>query len=277
MTLGISNIAWPVYLDDEVSRLLARQRIDSVDLAPARYFDLSMRPEQSEVRKVREFWESRGFRITGMQSLLFGSSLNLFKSEVDREEMLSWLDRVCFIGRHLGVEWLVFGSPKNRDRAGLSDVASQRVATEFFLRLGDVAERNRVTICLEPNPVEYGSNFLISTTEAANFVRLLGHPAIRMQLDTGALALCGEQEVDWLEEGEGLIGHVHLSAPGLQPLHQSDPDTLEKIEWALGFPGDFVPTIEMLTSAPELALAEIQLTLDFLYEVTSLKERGMQP
>ena len=277
MNLGISNIAWPTNLDNDVARLLTSRGVYSVDIAPSKYFDLSATAQASEAKEVRHFWESRGFLIRGMQSLMFGSSLNLFGSAVDRENMLAWLDNVCCIGGHLGASRLVFGSPKNRFRVGMSEADSFAIATGFFMRLGDIAQAHGVSICLEPNPIEYGANFLISSSETADFVQSLGHPAIRMQLDTGAMVLCGEQEDDLLRKVSELVGHVHLSAPGLKPLHQSDSDSLEKIGWAMSFPGDFVPTIEMLTTAPELAIEEIELTIDFLHDAVPSRNRGRRP
>lgn len=277
MSLGISNIAWPTNLDNDVASLLTSRGVYSVDIAPSKYFDLSAAPRASEAEEVRYFWESKGFLIRGMQSLMYGSALNIFGSDIDREDMLAWLDNLCRIGAHLGASRLVFGSPKNRFRVGMSQAESLVIATEFFMRLGDIAERHRVSICLEPNPIEYGANFLISSSETADFVQSLDHPAIRMQLDTGAMVLCGEEEDDLLENVSEIVGHIHLSAPGLKPLHQSDLSIVEKLEWALGLPGDFVPTIEMLTTGPALAAEEIELTIDFLYEVTSLKNRGTQP
>lgn len=274
MSLGISNIAWPTNLDNDVASLLTSRGVNSVDIAPSKYFDLSATAQASEIVEVRHFWESKGFLIRGMQSLMFGSALNVFGSDIDRENMLAWLDNVCFIGAQLGASQLVFGSPKNRFRMGQSESESRAIAAAFFLQLGDIAERHRVSICLEPNPPQYGANFLISSSETVEFVQSLEHPAIRVQLDTGAMVLCGEHEDALLENLGELAGHIHLSAPGLRPLHESDSDTEEKIEWAMSFPSDFVPTIEMLTTAPELAVEEIELTIDFLYDTMSLRNRG---
>lgn len=264
MRLGISNIAWPPHLDAEVSALLRDRGLGSVDLAPSKYFDLSAVPQLAEIKRVRRWWESRGLQIKGMQSLMYGSSLNLFGSDSGREEMLNWLDNVCFIGKNLGAERLVFGSPKNRYRTSPSETESIAVASEFFLRLGDVAERHGVTMCLEPNPPDYGANFLVSSAETAAFVSALGHSAIQMQLDTGAMVLCGEDGLDLFGYGQNLVGHIHLSAPGLVPLNQSNLATFAQLKWALDIPGDYIPTIEMLTSTPEMALREIEQSIDLI-------------
>ena len=68
-----------------------------------------------------------------MQSLLFGTSgLNLFGTSEVQQAMLRHLTAICRIGAGLGATRLVFGSPKNRDRTGLTDKAALEIAVPFF-------------------------------------------------------------------------------------------------------------------------------------------------
>ena len=69
----------------------------------------------------RAWWAERGIEITGMQALLFGTSgLNVFGPSEVQDAMLAHLAAVCRIGAGLGAVRVVFGSPKNRDRSGLT-------------------------------------------------------------------------------------------------------------------------------------------------------------
>ncbi|MGM1231309.1 sugar phosphate isomerase/epimerase, partial [Escherichia coli] len=71
---------------------------------------------------VRQWWADQGIEITGMQALLFGTTgLNVFGDNKSQEALLEHMRAVCHIGAGLGAIRLVFGSPKNRDRSGLSD------------------------------------------------------------------------------------------------------------------------------------------------------------
>ena len=154
-----------------------------------------------------------------MQSLLFGTTgLNVFGSPDVQTELLQHLTAVCLIGEGLGATRLVFGSPKNRDRNGLSDEQVLEIAISFFRLLGHVAQSYRVIICLEPNPTSYGANFMTTSEETAAVVILTAHPAIRMQLDTGALTINDEQTETLLQNSAKLIGHIHASEPDLVPL-----------------------------------------------------------
>lgn len=219
MRLSISNIAWDPREDEAVARLLRSYSVDAIDIAPSKYFSCPASARDEDVARVRDWWGVRGIEVTGMQSLLFGTQgLNVFGSDSSRSNMLKHLTSICRIGGGLGATRLVFGSPKNRDRAGLTDEDASNIAIPFFSTLGDIAEENGTTICLEPNPVCYGANYMVTNAETALVVREIDHPCIKMQFDTGALTLTNEDPFTALDICASLVGHVHASEPNLVPL-----------------------------------------------------------
>jgi sugar phosphate isomerase/epimerase len=262
MRLSISNIAWDPAEDEAIAGLLQRFGVDAIDVAPGKYFPDPVKATGDEIDQVKKWWSARGIEIVGMQSLLFGTTgLNLFGSVESQDLMLQHLDAVCRIGSGLGAKHLVFGSPKNRDRTGLSDQAAIDVATPFFRHLGDIAERHGVAICLEPNPAYYGANFMIDSTETAQLVKAVDHPAIRMQFDTGSLAMNGEDALTVLSENSQLIGHVHASEPYLRPLGDDKTDHRQLASVIHRYLPNHIVTIEMLATQDESHEVSIERAL----------------
>jgi D-psicose/D-tagatose/L-ribulose 3-epimerase len=262
MRLAISNIAWDIAEDEEVAALLTQFGVDAIDVAPGKYFPVPQNATPDEIASVRRWWAARGIEITGMQALLFGTSgLNVFGPAESQEAMLAHLDGVCRIGAGLGATRIVFGSPKNRDRSGLDDGQAAAMATAFFRRLGDIAARHDVVICLEPNPPCYGANFMIDSEETARIVEQVAHPAIRMQLDTGALTINGEDVARVLERCGTLIGHVHASEPDLVPLGDGGTDHAKVHAALLRHLPKHVITIEMVATKDEAHAASIERAL----------------
>lgn len=253
MRISVSNIAWELAHEDEVAALLSARGVDLVDVAPGKYFPDPEHASDTEIAAVRKFWADRGFGILGMQSLLFGTQgLNLF--DASREIMLSRLSAVCRIGGGLGVRALTFGSPRQRDRSGLGDAEALDIAVSFFRKLGDSAQQAGVLVCLEPNPSAYNCNFMVNTREALAVVRACDHPAIRLQLDTGAIAMNDEPVTETVAEAASWIGHVHASEPKLAvldnaALHAEVARALRAARPELGV------TIEM---APDTQLAPME-------------------
>lgn len=262
MRLAISNIAWDVSEDVDITQLLKRYGVDAIDIAPGKYFPEPAKATDEEIARVKRWWAVRGIEITGMQALLFGTTgLNVFGSCEVQDAMLEHLTAVCRVGSGLGATRLVFGSPKNRDRTGLSDELVIEISIPFFQRLGDIAQSYGVMICLEPNPPCYGGNFMTISAETAEIVRRVAHPAIRIQLDTGALTINGENPATVLQNSTMLIGHIHASEPDLVPLGDGGTDHATVAASLRQRLPQHIVSIEMLATKNEPHLVSIERAL----------------
>lgn len=258
MRLAISNIAWEVAEDDAVAILLKRLAIDAIDVAPGKYFPKPAEATDEDIARVKSWWMERGIEITGMQALLFGTTgLNVFGQPDVQDAMLEHLAAVCRIGAGLGARRLVFGSPRNRDRAGLSDQEAIEVAVSFFRRLGDIAQFHGVMICLEPNPPCYGSNFMTTNAETALMVEHIAHQSVQMQLDTGAITINCEDLTD-ICKYKLLIGHVHASEPGLVTLGDGDANHCALGSVLRDWLPDSIVSIEMLPAKTGTNLSAVE-------------------
>jgi sugar phosphate isomerase/epimerase len=263
MRLAISNIAWDTAEDRAIATLLHRFGVDAIDVAPGKYFPEPAKATDEDIARVKLWWSERGFEITGMQALLFGTTgLNVFGPPEVQDAMLQHLTAVCRIGAGLGAKRLVFGSPKNRDRTGLNDQEAMEMAVPFFRRLGDIAQNYGVVICLEPNPTSDGANFMTTSAETALVVKQIAHPAVWMQLDTGALTINGEDPATVLQDCAHLIGHVHASEPDLLPLGDGGTDHGKMVAALEQYLPGHVVSIEMLATRNETHGVSIERALN---------------
>lgn len=262
MRIAISNIAWETTEDQEVALLLRKYRIDAIDVVPGKYFHKPKETLRTEVKMLSAWWAAQGIEITGMQSLLFGTiGMNLFGSAEIQASMLDHLNAVCRIASNLGATRLVFGSPKNRNRSGLSDDDAAEIAINFFHRLGEIACDHGIILCLEPNPPCYGCNFMTNSSETASIVSKVAHPAIRMQLDTGALTINGEDPQQVIREYAHLIGHIHVSEPELVTLGDGKTEHAKVASAVKMYLNDQIVSIEMLPAKDEPNMVAVERAL----------------
>ena len=265
MRISISNIAWETTDDEQVCEILQRHGIDAIDIAPGKYFSDFTATTSEQIAKVRDWWSERGIEIIGMQSLLYGTQgLNIFAGPEVQQLMLDHLKEVCRIGDGLNARRLVFGSPRNRNRAGLSDQEAFEQGISFFQRLAKVAKRHEVTICLEPNPKCYGSNFMTSTYETVEVVKAISHQAIKMQFDTGAIFINSESPSIICRKFQNYIGHIHASEPQLVPLGTLTTNHKESATALKEFLPNSTVTIEMLTNTTKDPITRVEKSIKYV-------------
>ena len=222
MKLAISNLAWSSLDDEVIARLLQSMGITGVELAPTKIWEDPLAVSDAEVDDYRELWKSYGIEVVAIQSLLFGRpDLQLFGSVNARADTLEYLVQMTRLAGRLGTTAMVFGSPKNRLRGELTELAAARIATPFFRTLAETAAENGVAFCLEPNPARYGADWIITTADALTLADAVDHEGFGINADTGGMTLSGEDPATAIEACAAAVRHFHISEPDLAPIGAS--------------------------------------------------------
>ena len=224
MRLAVSSLAWPPEADAAVAETLRRCRVGGVELAPTKVWPKPLEASEAAVREYRRFWERHGLRVVALQAILFGRpDLTVFEDEAKRAETIDYLAGMCRLAGWLGAGVLVFGSPKNRLVGSLSPAQADTIARDFFTRVGERAAKCDTAVCIEPNPVEYGCDFVTRTEDAARLVAAVNHPGFGLHGDAGGMALSGDSP-DLLTRYGRTLRHFHISEPHLVPIGQGGVD-----------------------------------------------------
>jgi sugar phosphate isomerase/epimerase len=224
MKLAVSNIAWAK--DDRLDAyaILHKLGISGLEIAPGLLFHAAKDPfsppvevAEDALREIADF----GLSLVSMQSLLFGvEGAALFGSEAAQETFRVGMRRAIDLARRFSIANLVFGSPKQRVIPdGLDLFRAQQIAAKLFRNLGEYAGRSNTILSIEPNPQEYGTNFLTNCRQAQEFVALVDHPSIGLNFDVGAILMNGDfgDIEELIVRSAATIHHVHISEPHLAP------------------------------------------------------------
>ena len=231
MIFSISNIAWLPSNRIQAYSLLQKNKFTGIEIAPGLLFnnsENSINPSNEEIKKIKDELRSFNLELVSMQSLLYNrEEAKLFGDYKQRELFLNEITNVINLAERLEIPNLVLGSPKNRiipKKVVYSE--AEDIALSTFIKLGDLASISGTCISIEPNPKEYGTNFINNTNEAIDFIKKIDSKGIRAILDIGSLKMNGEYDnLDKIIDNiKDYLNHVHLSEPYLEPAPKSSLD-----------------------------------------------------
>lgn len=268
MELSISNIAWDSSEDTKIRSLLNELQINFIEVAPTKITASPLTCTVQELNAYNEFWNSKGISIVSLQSLLFGRpDLLLFGTEEVREELYRYIIKILDLGVKLGAKSFVFGSPKNRLKNALHIKQAYEIAVPFFSSLGGYAESLGARICIEPNPPQYGCDFIRNTQEGIEFIEAIGSPGVRLHLDAAALFLNGEDIKRSIAAASPYLSHFHISEPYLEEVkagcvdHRKINSMLKEINY-----NGFI-SIEMKEGLSESNVETVRRSLEFVKDI----------
>ncbi|WP_430111627.1 sugar phosphate isomerase/epimerase family protein [Paenibacillus sp. B1-33] len=222
MNVSISNIAWDPAEDEEIIGILKDYRVRGLEIAPTKVWDNPIDCDPYQVEQYKGYWLKENIKIIAMQSLLFGQNdLHLFREENSRQKMKNYLFRIIELAGRLGAKSLVFGSPKNRLVGDLTKVEQYNIAVPFFHSIGEYAVENNVQFCIEPNPVQYGCDFITHSSEGLELVEAVSSKGFKLHLDAAGMFLAEEDISKALEKSFPYLAHFHVSEPYLELIGSS--------------------------------------------------------
>lgn len=270
MKLSISNIAWNLEDNDDITGLLNGMGVTAIEIAPTKFWDQPLECSPEAINKLKEDWRNKSINFVAMQSLLFGQShLSLFSDNASRQAMMDYMSGIIKLAGQLEVKSLVFGSPKNRLANSLSFTKQMEIAIPFFYELGSLAIEENVVLCIEPNPRQYGCDFITNSEEGIALVEEVGHPGFQLHLDSGALTLNQEHIPFVIEKSMPYLKHFHISEPYLELIGNGNTNHKEisNVLRALGYQ-DWV-SIEMKNNLTSSNTESVRRSLEFTQETYS--------
>lgn len=257
----MSNLAWGAEHHGEALALLARLRVEGIEVAPTKispWKDLT--PQR--LRDYRSEIEAAGLKISSLQAIFYGvEGAELFGDSNAFQIMTDHMARVADVGATLGADVVVYGAPKTRLRGEMPLDQARALAAERFAELGDIVEPFGMTIAIEPVPSAYGGDFMTSAYDVIELVREVRHPFVRLHLDTGCVLLAGDAIEDAIREGIAWLSHFHIAEPQLgnfsvpRAKHEQAATALRQCgyaKWmAIEMQAQPIATIEALSTAIE--------------------------
>lgn len=261
MKLSISNIAWDEKISNEILSYISQKKFSAIEIAPTVYIKENPYDNINEIVKItKELKDIYNLEISSMQSIWFGKTGNIFNKE-DADILLDYTKKAIDFASAINCKNLVFGCPKNRN---IPEDKKEEDIVYFFKELGEYALSKNTIVAIEPNPTIYNTNFINTTEEAFNFVKLIDSKGIKVNVDFGTI-IENKEDIDLVINNLSLVNHIHISEPYLETIKERDIHKVFK-EKLIKNNYDGYISIEMKKHEN---IEEIKKVIDYVYNVFS--------
>jgi sugar phosphate isomerase/epimerase len=221
MKFSISHIAWPYQEEDIFLKNIKEWGCDGVEIAPSRVWSEPVNSTQEERLEYKNHIAGFGLEIPAIQALLYTRrDLGLFLGNEIENQTVDYIKRLCHVAADLGAKVLVFGSPKNRNRNGISLNDALEIGASFFSKVALTAEKVGVCVCIEPLGATE-TDFINTCIEGLKLVEMVNNPGFGLHLDSKALSEEGNGFMDNLKKVIKKAKHFHISEPSLSEINSS--------------------------------------------------------
>jgi sugar phosphate isomerase/epimerase len=230
MKLSVSNIAWGEESDKKVYQYLTENGFSGLEIAPTRWIAENPYVHIKRAEEIAEnIYLGYNLKVCSMQSIWFGRTENLFNSESERDLLLDYTKQAIDFAQAVKCPNLVFGSPKNRNNNANKPIED---VYGFFESIAAYADEKQSIIAIEPNPEIYGTNFINTTQQAFDFVKVFNSHGLRVNVDLGTM-IQNEEDLAVMLKHIDRVSHIHISEPFLNPIknrtiHKQLADELRK-------------------------------------------------
>jgi D-psicose/D-tagatose/L-ribulose 3-epimerase len=203
--IGVSNLSWNHEDSNLAFAKLRDMGIKYIEVAPTKVCDWVDSDFFKKIKDYKILAKKYDIEICGLQSLFFNKSINLFK---EPKLFLEHFKVVIKTARILEAKYLVYGSPKTRVKTENDD---ESIFVDIFCDISELAKD--INVCIEPNPLEYGCNFILNASECEEMVRKINKKNIKSHIDTSSIIL-NKESINFFKSTNSITAHI--SAPFLK-------------------------------------------------------------
>jgi sugar phosphate isomerase/epimerase len=216
MITSISNLAWSVDETPKALKLLQKYNIKFIEIAPSKIFSHQVfsKSNQKKILNFRLMIEDEGFKITSMQSVLYGLEENLFGSDDEARIIVNRLKAAIELADMIDCRHIVFGSPRNR--MNYSEIMLPK-AISIFSEIEQVASSHAVVIGVEGNSRGYGNSFLTNASQVVDFVSLFDSKYLKCNFDSGN-EIMERRDLTNILNLQKEVSQIQISMPHLLPI-----------------------------------------------------------
>ena len=206
--LFISNLAWNNFDTDKILKLLKDYSINGIDIAPIKINNTWKNCELS-MKKFKKKIFSLDLKVNAIQGVFYKTNFNLFNKK-HKYKIYNHILKIIKISKILNCNKIIIGSSNFRNNEKISILESDIIFLDFFKKIIPLIKKNKIYICFEPIPKNYGEKYLNDINKLSNLIKKLKSPWFGINFDTSIFHFRKFNKNNFLDN-QKIIKNVQIS------------------------------------------------------------------
>ena len=182
--LYISNLGWKHKDFSNVQKLITKNNLAGIDLAPMAVWKNWNQIEKKSV-KFFNYLHSKKISINALQGIFYKKNFNLFKDHkfkiIDIINHIRLIIKLCKIFR---CKKIIIGSSSFRKKNELTSHEADIIFINFLKKLRPILSKNKIYLCIETIPSQYNEDYLFKFSHLIKLVKKINCRWIKINFDT---------------------------------------------------------------------------------------------
>tara|TARA_Y100001970_G_scaffold256226_1_gene333745 strand:+ start:13557 stop:14366 length:810 start_codon:yes stop_codon:yes gene_type:complete len=182
--ISISTLAFNGYKIDHIIKILKKNNIKNIDLAPLTIFK-NWKTFFKQVYFLKKKLRKNRININAIQGIFFNLETKLFFSN-NRElnKLFKHLNKIILVCKKLNIKKIIIGSSYLRNKKDITKQDADTKFVEFFSRFKKILKKNKIFFCIETIPKKYKEDYLYNFDHTIKVIKMINCKYILINFDT---------------------------------------------------------------------------------------------
>ncbi len=224
--LFISNLAWHKKDNKKIFEILKKYKISGIDIAPIK-LNNNWKNILTKLRKFEKELRYNNLKVNAVQGVFFKTKYELFNSSFNlQRKIINHIKMVINIAKLFKSKKIIIGSSYFRDIKKLKKKQADIIFINFFKKLIPLLSKNKVYLCIETIPEQYGENYLYKIKDTINLIKKINSKRVGINFDSSIYHFKKFNKSNF-NEGKKFITNIQISQKNFKYFNNPSKQNLQ--------------------------------------------------
>lgn len=228
--LFISNLAWHKKDNKRIFEIIKKYNISGIDIAPIRLHN-NWKNIRTKLRNFEKELKYNKIKVNAVQGIFFKTKYELFNSSLEQQQnIINHVKTIIDVAKLFNSKKIIIGSSYFRNIKKIKKKKADVIFINFFKKLNPLLSKNKIYLCIETIPKQYGENYLYRIKDTVDLVKKINSKYIGINFDSSIYHFKMFDKSNF-NDGKKFITNIQISQKNFKYFNNPSKQNLQFINF----------------------------------------------